>query len=407
MAALRRGDTSINAMVPLSSRESLTGVSLSMFPFDIALDRFSEVQKMIRDAGLGRDMTKVQRGYARRVYKMMRDAGAKIDAVTRGTVANLIATNEPMGRGSAILQATLNKLGVGDYSQSQIETIYATEVARAYHTGRRQMDMRRWNDIWGFRYVTMRDDRVRPTHASWEGTVLKKGNRFWNTHWPPCGWNCVPGEVRVSGRIEGASRMKYDGPVVVLTTRNGRVLPVTPNHRVATARGFIAAKDIRQGDNLISDSLFDQCLTSTPGRAVNENDRPSAIEDVFNSIVRRGAVSVTARTSPLDFHGDAMAGDGGVYVVRPDRLLPLNIGISEASLQEIDNLTLQLAAAAANFPADGLSPFNSFSEAAFAATRTFPRSTALLLQNLSVVRSLLAEVPLHLLSVGKSSELDV
>jgi len=190
MAALRRGDTSINAMVPLSSRESLTGVSLSMFPFDIALDRFSEVQKMIRDAGLGRDMTKVQRGYARRVYKMMRDAGAKIDAVTRGTVANLIATNEPMGRGSAILQATLNKLGVGDYSQSQIETIYATEVARAYHTGRRQMDMRRWNDIWGFRYVTMRDDRVRPTHASWEGTVLKKGNRFWKTHFVPCGWNC-------------------------------------------------------------------------------------------------------------------------------------------------------------------------------------------------------------------------
>lgn len=156
----------------------------------IALDRFSEVQKMIRDAGLGREMTRVQRGYARKVYVMMRDAGAKIDAVTRATVANLIATNEPMGRGSEILQATLNRLGVGDYSQSQIETIYATEVARAYHGGRRQMDMRRWGDIWGFRYVTMRDDRVRPTHASWEGTVLKKGNRFWKTHYPPCGWRC-------------------------------------------------------------------------------------------------------------------------------------------------------------------------------------------------------------------------
>ena len=156
----------------------------------IALDRFSEVQKMIRDAGLGREMTRVQRGYARRVYAMMRDAGAKIDAVTRATVSNLIATNEPMGRGSEILQATLNRLGVGDYSQSQIETIYATEVARRYHGGRRQMDMRRWGDIWGFRYVTMRDDRVRPTHASWEGTVLKKGNRFWKTHYPPCGWRC-------------------------------------------------------------------------------------------------------------------------------------------------------------------------------------------------------------------------
>lgn len=156
----------------------------------LCLDRFSEVMKAIRATGLGRDLTRVQRGYARRVYQLMRESGAKIDATTRATVANLIASNEPIGRGVQILQATLNKLGVGDHSQAQLETIYRTETARAYHSGRRQMDLRRWGDIWGFRYVTMRDDRVRPTHASWEGTVLKKGNRFWKTHWPPCGWNC-------------------------------------------------------------------------------------------------------------------------------------------------------------------------------------------------------------------------
>jgi SPP1 gp7 family putative phage head morphogenesis protein len=156
----------------------------------LCLDRFSEVMEAIRATGLGPDLTRVQRGYARRVYQLMRDAGSKIDATTRATVANLIASNEPIGRGVQILQATLNKLGVGDHSQAQLETIYRTETARAYHSGRRQMDLRRWGDIWGFRYVTMRDDRVRPTHASWEGTVLKKGNRFWKTHYPPCGFRC-------------------------------------------------------------------------------------------------------------------------------------------------------------------------------------------------------------------------
>lgn len=156
----------------------------------IALDRFSEVMKEIRAAGVGKNLNQLQRRYARMLYDVMRQTGSKIDATTRATIASLIADKEPIGRGTKILQATLDKLGVGDRSQAQLETLYKTEVSRAYSSGQMYRDRQRWEDVWGYRYVTMRDDRVRPEHASWDGTTLPKNHKFWKSHWTPCGWNC-------------------------------------------------------------------------------------------------------------------------------------------------------------------------------------------------------------------------
>lgn len=45
-------------------------------------------------------------------------------------------------------------------------------------------------NIWGFRYVTRRDNKVRPSHAALEGVTLPTGDPFWRTFWPPNGWNC-------------------------------------------------------------------------------------------------------------------------------------------------------------------------------------------------------------------------
>lgn len=44
--------------------------------------------------------------------------------------------------------------------------------------------------IPAFRYVTMRDNRVRPEHARMEGKVFARNHPFWDTWWPPNGYNC-------------------------------------------------------------------------------------------------------------------------------------------------------------------------------------------------------------------------
>ena len=155
----------------------------------LALDRFSEVMRQLRSIGLGEDLTRLQRGYARRIYDNMRHLGANIDGTTRATIASLIADKEPPGRALKILKATLDKLGVGDIGQSRLETIYRTEASVAYHAGRWQEDQRN-PKVWGYQYVTMHDDRVRPEHAALDGTTLPKKALFWKRYWPPLAWNC-------------------------------------------------------------------------------------------------------------------------------------------------------------------------------------------------------------------------
>lgn len=40
------------------------------------------------------------------------------------------------------------------------------------------------------RYVAVNDSRTRDEHRRWHGTILRWDHPWWDTHFPPCGWNC-------------------------------------------------------------------------------------------------------------------------------------------------------------------------------------------------------------------------
>ncbi len=40
------------------------------------------------------------------------------------------------------------------------------------------------------RYVAILDGRTRPEHALWHNVCLPVDHPWWDTHAPPCGWNC-------------------------------------------------------------------------------------------------------------------------------------------------------------------------------------------------------------------------
>ena len=44
--------------------------------------------------------------------------------------------------------------------------------------------------VWGYEYLTVGDEKVRDEHQELEGIVLPKDHEFWETWWPPNGWNC-------------------------------------------------------------------------------------------------------------------------------------------------------------------------------------------------------------------------
>lgn len=152
------------------------------------------------------------------------------------------------------------KLAVADavgsaLSPKQVEAVYRTQVARAYSAG--QQDVLRHPLVADeFPYVewtATHDGRVRPEHLAMEslgidGTAYYRADDpLWDTHWPPCGWNCrcllIPrtlGDAADAGVREARRWLETGVPPArpAFTTRTPFPLP---KGWVPTGRGLAAA----------------------------------------------------------------------------------------------------------------------------------------------------------------------
>ncbi|WP_059430998.1 phage minor head protein [Campylobacter hyointestinalis] len=70
----------------------------------------------------------------------------------------------------------------------RLKTIYNTNMRTAYAKARYESGMQSLGEY--FRYTAVLDQRTRPAHAKLHGTVLPKDDPFWDTNYPPNGWNC-------------------------------------------------------------------------------------------------------------------------------------------------------------------------------------------------------------------------
>ncbi len=75
-------------------------------------------------------------------------------------------------------------------SLARLRTIFRTNLATAYSAGRWARIDRVKAELPYLRYVAVLDGRTRPAHAAWHGTVLPVDDPWWQTHYPPNGWNC-------------------------------------------------------------------------------------------------------------------------------------------------------------------------------------------------------------------------
>lgn len=68
--------------------------------------------------------------------------------------------------------------------------ILQTNLRTAYAAGKWEQIQAVKDDRPYLRYVAVLDDRTRPEHAAWSDTVLPVDDPWWDTHFPPNGWNC-------------------------------------------------------------------------------------------------------------------------------------------------------------------------------------------------------------------------
>lgn len=76
--------------------------------------------------------------------------------------------------------------------------IFETNLRTAYAAGRWQQIERQSSTFPYLRYVGTLDDRIRPQHRRWHGTILPWDHPWWRTHYPPNGWGCRCTVVQLS-----------------------------------------------------------------------------------------------------------------------------------------------------------------------------------------------------------------
>ena len=91
-------------------------------------------------------------------------------------------------------QVTKAQLG----SASRLENIFRTTLQSAYAVGQWQSIEANKETAPFLMYDAVEDSRTRPEHQQWNGTVRPVDDPFWQTHYPPNGWNCRCGTIQMS-----------------------------------------------------------------------------------------------------------------------------------------------------------------------------------------------------------------
>lgn len=143
------------------------------------------------------DMTSADIGILRDTYLPRAIAASKRGAVAvekslRGAVQRIIEEGQHVRQGVKTLRAAMEDAGIGSVAPYVLQTMARSEIAIAYSGGRQAAlaDPDVADMVWGYEYVTVGDDRVRPEHAGLDGVKLPKDDPQWHSIMPPNGYNC-------------------------------------------------------------------------------------------------------------------------------------------------------------------------------------------------------------------------
>lgn len=153
---------------------------------------------------------------------LLRDVRAQVDrAIAEGrTLAQFRRELEPAlqdagwwGKKAMIDEATgetvLAQLG----SPRRLRTIFRVNMQTAYAAGNWQQVQDTKADAPYLMYDAIDDNRTRPQHHAWDGTVLPVDDPWWDTHTPPNGWNCRCSVIQLSrSQLEGMGKAVDQAP---------------------------------------------------------------------------------------------------------------------------------------------------------------------------------------------------
>jgi len=128
--------------------------------------------------------------YDAEAFRVLSNAGYAIETRLLRKMEKITSEGLHVKDGVKELRKTFDRLGITPTSNFQLEAIYRTQTQTAYHAAKWLQGQELGDFLWGYKYTTVGDDRVRPEHLAMEGTTLPKDHPFWRTSFPPNGWAC-------------------------------------------------------------------------------------------------------------------------------------------------------------------------------------------------------------------------
>ena len=210
-------------------------------------------------------------------------------------------------------------------AMARADTIIRTEMNRSFSLGAWK-EMQRSGEAMGTSlrkaWLTAGDSRVRDAHVEAGNRYDQKGAIPIDEPFvvdgeelmfplDPSGsagntinCRCFSPGTRIDPRqVIAISKALYAGPIWRVETRRGHRLSLTSNHPVLTARGWVRAERLQEGDYLLSDSSSIDRVSLGIG-APDHQDRKPAIEDLFEAF-RANAGLRSAVVGALDLHSEA------------------------------------------------------------------------------------------------------
>jgi len=169
-------------------------------------------------------------------------------------------------------------------------------------------------------WVATLDSKTRDTHRALDGQIEDKDGYFHirglKTKAPGMfgvaseDINCIPEDTIIcSNKIEAATKREYSGTLIRIRTASGIEFAATPNHPIATPKGWVGMCSLKKGDDILCGLFRKKVSFSNP----NINNRPISVGKVFN-FLSISCPSKRVRGVDKQFHGDGAAGNVDVVL---------------------------------------------------------------------------------------------
>jgi SPP1 gp7 family putative phage head morphogenesis protein len=160
----------------------------------LAGDPFGEAIEAMRKRAAVNDtqMEALAETYTPQVSKVVETFEAHVNRKLIRVSTELLSEGVHIREAKVRLAHAFDELGMTPNNSFTLEGIFRTEMAKAYSAGSyaAEQDPAIQEILWGYKYVTVGDGRVRDTHVGFDGVTLPKDDPFWDVNRPPCGFAC-------------------------------------------------------------------------------------------------------------------------------------------------------------------------------------------------------------------------